>query len=120
VLTAPSGKPAALVESTGAGGRGGPWEMGDGKLEMTECSMAQLTTVLESHVGRPVLDETGLSGRYDIKLKYDTSVRDGLLDALRSIGLEVDPGRRPIEFLVVTKTQQQTAAYSLGAPRRSA
>ena len=116
VLTAPNGKPAALVAPTGDR----HWETGDGTMDVSDCSLPHLALILENLLHRPVVDETGLSGEYHIKLKYDANAQDGLLDALRSIGLKVDPGRRPIEFLVVTKTQQQTAAYSLGAPRRSA
>jgi len=101
VLTAPNGRPAALVEPTGDG----TWETGDGKLEVEKCSLPTLASVLEDLLHRPVVDETGLSGEYDLKLTYDANAPDGLLNALRGIGLKVDAARRPIEFLVVTKTQ---------------
>lgn len=34
------------------------------------CSMAQLVTTLAAQFGRPVIDKTGLTGKYDFVLKY--------------------------------------------------
>jgi len=81
------------------------WEMGDGKLEMANLTLLHLAMALERSLGRPVLDESKLNDRYDLKVDYDGDAKYGVLDALRKIGLNVDPARRPIEFLVVTKAQ---------------
>jgi uncharacterized protein (TIGR03435 family) len=56
-----------------------------------------------------VIDQTGLEGRYDIELTLDqpasqhpdpVALKQALLEQL---GLEVVPGREPIEMLVVPK-----------------
>ena len=57
----------------------------------------------------PIIDQTGLTGRYDVKLKWHESnsghtepedMKQALIDQL---GLELVPGREPIEMLVIEK-----------------
>jgi uncharacterized protein (TIGR03435 family) len=55
-----------------------------GHLAIRDCSMLCLSTVLSQHVGRPVVDTTGLTGNYDITLDWTpdegrafTSASDG-------------------------------------------
>ncbi|MGO9095806.1 MAG: TIGR03435 family protein [Bryobacteraceae bacterium] len=67
--------------------------------------MPALVQALESVAGRPVLDETGITGKYDFTLTYDTHDPQGAVAALRKLGFKVEPARRPIEFLVVTKAE---------------
>jgi uncharacterized protein (TIGR03435 family) len=98
VLTAPGGKPAGLTEIDGVGGSG--WNTGNRKLQMTRGGMSELAAATESVLQKPVLNETGLGARYDITLTYENP--DSLLDAIRKLGLAIEPARRPIEFLVVT------------------
>jgi uncharacterized protein (TIGR03435 family) len=68
-------------------------------------SLGQLAGALEGSVGKPVVDETALGRKYDLRLSYDSTAPEGLLEAVREIGLRVEPARRPVEFLVVTKAQ---------------
>ena len=102
VITAPVVK-TALIEASDT--ESTKWKMGDGKLEMANLTLLHLAMALERSLGRPVLDESKLNDRYDLKVDYDGDAKYGVLDALRKIGLNVDPARRPIEFLVVTKAQ---------------
>ena len=101
VLTAPNGKPAALV----APAEEGTPETGGGKLELPRFDFAQMPFILEDLLHRPVVDETGISGEYGLKLAYDANAPGALIDALKRAGLNVNRARRPIEFLVVTKAQ---------------
>jgi uncharacterized protein (TIGR03435 family) len=98
VLTAPGGKPAGLTETDGFGGS--RLGSGNGKIQMTNGSISSLATVIESVLEKPVVNETGLGGRYDVTLTYESP--EGLLDAVRKLGFAIEPARRPIEFLVVT------------------
>lgn len=103
VLTAGSTKPKALVESASTGGSS--TRNANGRFEMVNCGLGSLAGTLEYSVGKPVVDETAIGGRYDLSLTYDSHAQQGLLEAVRKIGLGVEPARRPIEFLVVTKAQ---------------
>ena len=76
VLSAPNGKPESLipaqVSTTGGmmiGGMGGG--AGSGRLRLQNVGPAQLATVLESELGKPVVDETGISGIYNLIATYD-------------------------------------------------
>ena len=53
-------------------------------------------------IGTPVVDETGLPGKYDLHVAWDDDAPEGLQQALRtSTGLSLVPDRRTIEVLVV-------------------
>jgi uncharacterized protein (TIGR03435 family) len=67
-------------------------------------------------VDRPVLDQTGLAGRYDVRLKFDpgsmkrfdgqtipnTSTDDpSIFVAFQDIGLKLEPRRAVVETLIV-------------------
>jgi uncharacterized protein (TIGR03435 family) len=63
---------------------------------------------IESNMGLPVLDETGLSGNYDLQLNWKPKPGESVKDAFRralleQLGLELVPDRAPIEELVVEK-----------------
>ena len=63
---------------------------------------------IESHVGQPVHDRTGLKGNYDIELDWKPRHGETDKDAyqralLEQLGLELVPSRESIEALVVEK-----------------
>jgi len=65
---------------------------------------------IESRVGVPVLDETGLTGHYDLQLQWKSgpgeSDKDAFVRAVRDqLGLELVPATRPIKMLVVEKVK---------------
>ena len=71
---------------------------------------------LERTLGRPVLDETGLAGRYKIELTWDPQRPEGLPAAVREqLGLELAPARREIEVLVVRPKPEPPAAEQAAA-----
>jgi uncharacterized protein (TIGR03435 family) len=82
--------------------RGG---LGTGEIESTGISMTQFATWLPALVGRPVVDKTGLSGYYQVSLKYSSSNADDgpvLPTALREqLGLMLQPVDAPTEVLVI-------------------
>lgn len=70
-------------------------------IEMTAGTIADFCRTLEGAVDRPVVDETGLAGRYDLEVKGYAN-RDELFAMLREkFGLVVTPARREVKFLVV-------------------
>ncbi len=57
---------------------------------------------MEPILGRPVLDETDLGGRYDWELQYDPDAPESVIQAVRDqLGLQLTPARRPVDFIVV-------------------
>ena len=82
-------------------------------------TMKQLAQMLEGRLSigggtpRPVIDETGLTGKYDIKLTWspqadnlqavkETQEGESMLEALESqLGLKIRPGKANLEMLVV-------------------
>jgi uncharacterized protein (TIGR03435 family) len=83
---------------------------------------AQLTRVM----GRPIVDQTGLSGRFDIRLEFapDTSapmasgeavappttrvipVGASIFEAFQQLGLKLEPGKGSIKILVIDRLER--------------
>ena len=64
---------------------------------------------IESKMEKPVLDETGLTGRFDLDLQWQPKPGESEKDAYRralseQLGLELMPDRAPVEMLIVEKT----------------
>ena len=81
-----------------------------GQWSCRHAPLSMLADYLENSLGIPVVDKTGLTDRFDIDLKLNESnsqhpdpqnLKSAVLDQL---GLELVPGREPIEMLVVEKT----------------
>lgn len=88
-------------------------------------TMEQLARSLDGDVGRPVIDRTGLTGTFDIELRYvidlppspflappqSAQPPDGvsLRDALKEqLGLDLRSDRGPVELLVIDSIQRPT------------
>jgi len=57
-------------------------------------------------VGRPVVDETGLNGRYDLKLEVTPTPGEPLADSIiialqEQVGLQLQSRKGPVEVLVI-------------------
>ncbi len=76
-------------------------------LSGTKMSLSKLTEVLSRRLGRPVLDGTGLSGEYDLKMEWapDPSAESAdasLFTALQEqLGLRLESTKAPAEIIVV-------------------
>ncbi len=51
----------------------------------------------------PVLDETGVEGRFDIHMEFEPEKKGSFREALRKIGLSLEKVEREIEILVIYK-----------------
>lgn len=92
-----------LVRSTGAGG-GTSMSTGRRTFKCEGASIRTLAGSLESIFGTPVIDQTGLTDRYDISLKWHDE--NDLKQVLASqLGLELVPGQAPLQMLIVDKAQ---------------
>jgi hypothetical protein len=69
------------------------------------------TRFLELYLQTPVIDETGITGTYDIELKWkERGEADPDHDAMKQVlfdqlGLELVPDHRPVEMLVMEKVK---------------
>jgi len=80
--------------------------------KMSDPDGYDIAHVIGSLYNLPVIDETGLTGNFDIHLKWDDGPEtqpdnlENLSQALRDqLGLELVPSREPIKMLVVEKAK---------------
>lgn len=115
LLRVPDGGKPALVP--GDGPPGFRTDRAKGTLRGEAMRTFMLAASFERTLGRPVLDETGLEGRYRIELTWDPQRPEGLPAAVREqLGLELAPARRDVEVLVVRPkpeppAEEQAAAH---------
>jgi uncharacterized protein (TIGR03435 family) len=110
-------------------GRGGVI-IGRGQIAGSGMTMAQLSTMLANTLGRTVIDKTGLTGNYDIKLAWTPEPGQGGLlggappppapvdpDATapsiftgiqEQLGLKIDSGKGPVEVYVIDRVEKPT------------
>jgi uncharacterized protein (TIGR03435 family) len=82
-------------------------------------SMADLALMLLGQVDRPVVDQTGLAGRYDFKLLWTrdeaataggTDAPPGLFTAIQEqLGLKLEPVKAMADVLVIDKVERPSA-----------
>ncbi len=85
---------------------------------LKNASMPDLAEILQFRCNRPVVDQTGLKGRYDFKLQWtidearatDADAPPGLFTAIKEqIGLKLEPVKAQAEVLVVDKVERPSA-----------
>jgi uncharacterized protein (TIGR03435 family) len=82
-----------------------------GEVRLDEVPLTVLASHLQAHLDMPVVDQTGLTGRFNMDLRWparpgEKTNGDALKQAvLNQLGLELVPGREPIEMLVVEKVK---------------
>ncbi len=132
---------AEQVKLSGGGGRGGIIDYGGGsyfalphyRMEGRKLAMNLFAALLGALTDHPVIDQTGLPGRYDFDLElneddYDAmkiraaisigeaasskdlqqlaTVGDPLPRALRSLGLDLRPGKGHVDVLIVDEVRK--------------
>jgi len=111
LAVAKSGAKLGEVQSSGTTintGRDHLEVQGDNSVRLLAEQLAKIT-------GRVVVDKTGVSGRYDVKLKWapdDAKDATGpsIFTALEEqLGLRLETGKGPVEVLVVDKVAMPTA-----------
>ena len=82
--------------------------------------MDSIAVTLSNMVDRPVVDETGLAGRYDFRMKFDPSSVKGydgqpitpsidapsIFVAIQDLGLKLEPRRSAVTILMVDSANQ--------------
>lgn len=88
-------------------------------MQMTNGSMAAFALIMKFYMDRPVVDQTGLTGRYDFRLKWtfdeskaptDGTAAPSLFTAVQEqLGLKLDAVKAPADVLVVDKVEKPGA-----------
>ena len=85
---------------------------------LRNASMPDLAEILQFRVNRPVVDQTGLKGRYDFKLQWttdetramDANAPPGVFTAIQEqIGLKLEPVKAQADVLVLDKVERPSA-----------
>jgi len=86
----------------------------DGKLYFTHKTLKLLMDALQDGLAQPVLDETGLTGRYNFSVAWSGAAQekirgggfdlDGVQKVLNGLGLELEPATEQMNVFVVEKT----------------
>jgi uncharacterized protein (TIGR03435 family) len=72
-------------------------------ISANNATMQDISEMLEHHLQRTVLDETGLTGRYEFALTGITRSTGGFLKALNEkLGLTLTPAPREVDMIIVT------------------
>lgn len=86
-----------------------------GEVKWANSPLTDLKFLLAKETGRPVVDNTGLTGKYDFLLEYtpssriatDHSGRPSIFTALEEqLGLKLVPSKQSVEVLVVDSIEQ--------------
>jgi uncharacterized protein (TIGR03435 family) len=84
----------------------------------TNVSMADLAMMLQFHLDRPVVDRTGIKGRYDFRMQWtvddapatEPDAPPGLFTAIQEqIGLKLEPVKAAADVLVVDRVERPGA-----------
>jgi len=87
-------------------------------LRVTATTMAEFVVTLDSVMDKPVVDQTGLAGRWDFLLKWrpdetptsDPNALPGLFTAMQEeLGLKMEGVKAPAEVLVVDRVERPSA-----------
>jgi uncharacterized protein (TIGR03435 family) len=99
---------------------------GVGRMEVKHGDMAALANALPRLVGRPVVNLTGLAGRYDFDLEFSPEDVHGMLmpasaegatpaapefassifNSIQRIGLKLEAQKRPLDAIVVDRAEK--------------
>jgi uncharacterized protein (TIGR03435 family) len=83
-------------------------------IEARCVTIRQLSRQLASAVGRPVVDRTGLTGRYAFTIEWRAPNRKAplnsdvgsIFDAVQQLGLKLDAAKGPVEKVIVDHAEK--------------
>lgn len=105
---------AKLVEHQGGGGTSTHISNGKDRVSITSTgiSMANFAALLGRRLDRMVIDETGLSGSYDVTAEWapeastDTGAASIFTALQDQLGLKLESGKAPVEIIVIDNLEK--------------
>jgi uncharacterized protein (TIGR03435 family) len=92
---------------------GSSWNLGNGRASFSHMPMPDLAEALARIVERPVVDATGISGAYDLKLAWavdgTSDSRPSLFGALEDLGLKLEGRKVPVPLIVIDRIEKPSA-----------
>ena len=92
---------------------------GEATVRFVNAPVSLVVTILDFRVDKPIVDKTGLTGRYDFTLKYttdetrgptDANAAPGLFTAMEEqLGLKLEPVKTMTDVLVIDKVERPGA-----------
>jgi uncharacterized protein (TIGR03435 family) len=82
------------------------------EISGTAIPFGHFVTILEAQLGYPIINETGLSGQFDLSLKYvrddSPAAADGpsVFAALADLGLKLEARQAPVEVFVIDSAER--------------
>lgn len=90
------------------------FDVGVDHFESQAITLSALAEWLQPHARHPVLNKTGLAGAYHIRLDWtpsETHTDDGgVVAALGSIGLKLEPRKALLDYLIVEHAEKEPTA----------
>jgi len=98
----------------------GSWQFGapNGEVKWVSSPAGPMIWFLSKETGKPVVDKTGLAGKYDFTLEFEPAARAGKEDSGKpsvftaleeQLGLKLVPAKEPVDVLVVDSIEQPAA-----------
>jgi uncharacterized protein DUF3738 len=115
---------AFILRTTGARLPPAPGEspaivINKGRVQFHNASMEDIAAALQSILGKPVVDSTGLSDRYDFELTWHDPPLQDVTVALRDrFGLELAPTRVDMDTLVIDYARRDPVLFLLAQAGR--
>jgi uncharacterized protein (TIGR03435 family) len=90
----------------------------EGKIDSVSMPLTAMLPMLNTEVGRPVVDKTGLAGKYDFTLDFlptakagtDQSGRASIFTAIEEqLGLKLKPAKELMDVLVIDDVERAEA-----------
>jgi uncharacterized protein (TIGR03435 family) len=109
------------LQKAEGGAPGGGVRVDKGLIEGHQTTMATLAGFLKGELGRPVFDNTGLTGSYNVRLEWlpdESQPNSGgeappvdamgapIFTALQGLGLRLTPFKGPVEIFVVDHVEK--------------
>jgi uncharacterized protein (TIGR03435 family) len=92
--------------------------MSNGDVNLANETISQFASDLAEVLERPIIDETGIAGRFDVSLRWDRAHPESLGSAARDqLGLQMIDTKRGVEVLVVDRVDK--LEFAPAAPEKA-